>query len=52
MLVLLTAAAKISAVKVGTSVHLTSLPCQSALFVPATITLVLLKWILWQNNMP
>jgi hypothetical protein len=52
MLVLLTAAAKILAVKAGISVHLTSLPCQSALFVPATITILLLKWIFKQNNMP
>jgi hypothetical protein len=37
---------KMLAVKAGTSIHLAHLPCQpAALFVPATIALILLKWI-------
>jgi hypothetical protein len=46
MLVLLMAAAKILAVKLGTNIHLAHLPCQPAcLFVAAASILGLLKWI-------
>ncbi len=53
MLVLLMAAAKILAVKVGTSIPLARLPSLAhlpALFVPANSAMVLLNWIFLANQ--
>jgi hypothetical protein len=53
MLVMLVAAAKIFAVKAGTSIEMAHLLVRlPVLFAPATNALVLLKWIFLQTNMP